>query len=262
MSIMVIGDCIIDHYPDLEKNLIGGSGLNTAVYLKQKGVKTDIMGLVGNGTYGDTILNYLDKNNFNLDRIKVKDGKTGIAYIEKAENDYQIKKVEEGVKGSYKFNKNEIKKIKNYEYIHTNIYTHTLEYLPILKENNKMVSFDYSFKINFEKLKLYEEYIDILFVNKKNITRAFVSTLKTYNFEYIVITSGEKGFTVVRGEKEFFKKSRSSDIIDSTGAGDTLIGEFLAGLHNNSDLENIMDMAAEHSYQTCLKLGAAHINIS
>ncbi len=258
MSIMIIGDCVIDYYSDLEKNLIGGSGLNTAVYLKQKGINTDIMGIVGNDSSGNKILNYLKKKNFDLKNIKVKDGPTGVAYIENVEEDYQIKKVEEGVKGSYKFNKNEIKKIKNYEYIHTNIYTHTLEQLPLLKGNNKMVSFDYSFKINLEKLKFYEEYIDILFVNKKNITRAFVSTLKTYNIEYIFITSGEKGFTVVSDDKEFFKNSYGNDIIDSTGAGDALIGEFLAGLHNNSDLKTIMDMAAEHSYQTCLKLGAAH----
>lgn len=260
MSIMVIGDCVIDYYPGLEKKFIGGSGLNTAVYLKQKGINTDIMGVVGNDSNGEKILNYLKNNSFDLSSMKEKDGKTGIAYIEKAGNDYQIKKVEEGVKGSYNFNKNEIKKIKNYELIHTNIYTHTLDYLPLLKKNNKMVSFDYSFKIDLEKLKLNEKYIDILFVNKKNITRSFLSTLKTYNIEYIVITSGEKGFTVVSKDQELFKKSRGNDIIDSTGAGDTLIGEFLAGLHNKSDLEDIMDMAAEHSYQTCLKLGAAHIS--
>lgn len=260
MSIMVIGDCVIDYYPDLEKKFVGGSGLNTAVYLKQMGINTDIMGVVGNDSNGEKILNYLKNNNFDLSRMKEKDGKTGIAYIEKEGNDYQIKRVEEGVKRSYNFNKKEIKKIKNYELIHTNIYTHTLDYLPLLKANNEMVSFDYSFKIDLEELKLNENYIDILFVNKKNITRSFLSTVKTYNIEYIVITSGEKGFTVVSNGQEFFKKSRSNDIIDSTGAGDTLIGEFLAGLHNNSDLENIMDMAAEHSYQTCLKLGAAHIS--
>jgi sugar/nucleoside kinase (ribokinase family) len=255
---MVIGDCVIDYYPDFGKKLIGGSGLNTAVYLKQKGISTDIMGIVGNDKNGKKILNYLKKNNFDLANINEKDGKTGIAYIEKEEKDYQIKKVEEGVKKNYKFDKNEIKSIKNYKFIHTNIYTHTLEYLPLLKENNDMVSFDYSFKIDLEKLKFYEDHIDVLFVNKKNVTRAFVSTLKTFDIDYIVITSGEKGFTLIRGEQDFFKESFGDDIIDSTGAGDTLIGEFLAGLHNNSDLETIMNSAAEHSYKTCLKLGAAH----
>mgnify|MGYP000509374058 CR=1 FL=1 len=260
MSIMVIGDCVIDYYPGLEKHLIGGSGLNTAVYLKQKGICTDIMGVVGKDINGEKILNYLKNNNFELNNMKKTSGKTGIAYIEKAGHDYQIKKVEEGVKGSYKFNKNEIRNVKNYEIIHTNIYTHSLDYLPLLKANNKMISFDYSFKTDLEKLKLYEKYIDVLFVNKKDVTRAFVSTLKTYNIDYIIITSGAKGFTVIYNNQEFFKKSLGNDIIDSTGAGDTLIGEFLAGLHNKYDLETIMDKAAEHSYQTCLTLGAAHIN--
>ncbi len=260
MSIMVIGDCVIDYYPDFDKKLIGGSGLNTAVYLKRKGISTDIMGIVGNDKNGKKILNYLKKNNFNLANMKEKDGKTGIAFIEKAKKDYQIKKVDEGVKKSYKFDKNEIKSIKNYEFIHTNIYTHTLEYLPLLKKDNHIVSFDYSFKIDLEKLKLYEEHIDILFVNKINVTQAFVSTLKTFDIDYIVITSGEKGFTVIRDDQDFYKKAFGDDIIDSTGAGDTLIGEFLAGLHNNSDLETIMKSAVEHSYQACLKLGAGHFD--
>ncbi|MCF8002107.1 MAG: hypothetical protein K9K76_09645 [Halanaerobiales bacterium] len=259
MSIMVIGDCVIDYYPDLEKILIGGSGLNTAVYLKQKGINTDIMGVVGKDKNGEKILNYLKNNDFDLSNMIKKDGKTGIAYIEKVGNDYQIKKVDEGVKGSYKFHKDEIKKVKNYELVHTNIYTHSLDYLPLLKANNKKVSFDYSFKIDLEKLKLYEKYIDILFVNKKDVTRAFLSTLKTYEIDYIIITSGEKGFTVIYNDQEFFKNPVGNDIIDSTGAGDTLIGEFLAGLHNNSDLKTIIDKAAEQAHRTCLSLGAAHI---
>src|SRR6056297_2818957 len=86
MSIMTIGDCVLDYYKNLDKSFIAGSGLNTAVYLKNKGLDSNLIGVIGDDKQGDRILNYLQKNSFNTNNIIQLPGKTAQASIERKNN--------------------------------------------------------------------------------------------------------------------------------------------------------------------------------
>lgn len=258
MSIMTIGDCVIDYYPDLDREFVGGSGLNMAVYLKEKGLDSKLMGVVGDDVKGRKILDYLKYKNFDLTNIKMRNGKTALAYIKKGDNDYEIEFVQEGVKKEYRLNKEDVKKIKNYDLVHTNIYSHTNHLLPYLKEKNRLVSFDYSFKVDYEKLKEIEDYIDILFISKSDVFKKEFSKLKEFNFDYVVLSSGKKGFILLHKGEEYFKDPVGDYVKDSTGAGDTLIAEILLGIHENRELEKTIVNAAKKAYEACLGIGPFH----
>ena len=260
MSIMTIGDCVLDYYPELNERYIGGSGLNTAVYLKDKNIDTDLFGLIGNDVDGRRILDYLKHKRFDLTTIKVREGKTPQAIIKKGEaEDYEIKYVKEGVKKKHKLEVEDIKAVKDYDIVHTNIYSHTLHLLPYLKDQNNLVSFDYSFKLDFDKLVELEDYIDILFVSKSDIVKKEFEKLKRSNIDYIVLSSASKGFIFIYNGEEYFREPLGEYIKDSTGAGDTLTAELLAGiLKKDKEIKEIMDNAAEMAYKTCLEIGPFH----
>ena len=258
MSIMTIGDCVIDYYPELDQEFIGGSGLNTAVHLKEKDLKVDLIGVIGDDIKGRKILDYLKHKNFDLTKIKVRNGDTALAYIKKDGNDFKIESVQEGIKRNYSLSKEDIRVVKNYDIVHTNIYSHTIHLLPYLKEKNDLVSFDYSFKVDYEKLEKIKEYIDILFISKDNMLKEEFSQLKEYNIDYVVLSSGNKGFIVLHNEQEYFKEPVGDYIKDSTGAGDTLIAEILFGIHQKQELDTILDRAARKAYQSCLGIGPFH----
>src|SRR6056297_1599590 len=261
MSIIIIGDCVIDKYIDNNKEFIGGSGLNTAIILKKHfDIESEIMGIIGNDDNGNKILKYLKKNNFDLSKIKVLNGNTAVSYIKYVDNDYKIKRVKQGVKGEYKFSKQDILSIKSYNILHTNIYSNTIEYLSLLKKQNKIISFDYSFKLDFNQLNKYSDYIDILFVNGAKMSNQNIELLKDYDIKYVVITYGKKGFTVINGTKEIHRKPKNYNIVDSVGAGDTLISTFLSGIYYNEDLKTIINNLEEKAYQSCLTLGPYHQN--
>jgi len=62
MSIITIGDCVVDKYIDNNKEFIGGSGLNTAIILKKHfDIESEIMGIIGNDDNGKKILKHLKK---------------------------------------------------------------------------------------------------------------------------------------------------------------------------------------------------------
>lgn len=250
---------MIDKYINIGKEFIGGSGLNNAVILKKHfEIDSQLMGVIGNDINGKKILNYLKKNNFDLRKIKVFEGKTAVSHIEKIEGDYQIKKVKQGVKGKYSFNKKDILTVKDYEIVHTNIYSNTLEYLSLLKKHNELVSFDFSFKLDFDLLNNYVNYIDILFINGENNSKKEIDLLKSFDIKYIIITFGKKGFTVINGNNEIHRKPNDKIIIDSIGAGDTLISTFLAGIYYNDNLNYIVENIEYNAYQSCLKIGPFH----
>lgn len=259
MSIFTIGDCIIDIYADKNKEFIGGSGLNTAVLLKKFfDIDSHLMGVIGDDENGSKILNYLKKYDFDLSKIKILNGETAVSYIKKNNNDFEIKKVKQGVKGKYEFTKQDIKEIKTYDIVHTNVYSNTINYLPILKKQNKLLSFDFSFKLDFDLLDQYHRYMDILFINGEKLSDEGFFLLKHFDIEYIIITYGKKGFFIINGNKEIQRKPKNDNIMDSIGAGDTLISTFLAGIYSNQDLESIAKNAEKNAYQSCLKLGPYH----
>jgi fructoselysine 6-kinase len=262
LSIITIGDCVVDKYIDINKEFIGGSGLNTAIILKKYfDLESEMMGIIGNDDNGKKILKYLKKYNFDLSKIKVLHGKTAVAYIENIGDDYSIKKVKQGVKGKYKFKKQDILVVKNYYIVHTNIYSNTIEYLSLLKSQNEIISFDYSFKLDFNQLNKYSDYIDILFVNGAKMSNQNIEFLKGYDIKYLIITYGKKGFTVINGTKEIHRKPKNDNIVDSIGAGDTLISTFLAGIYNNKNLNFIANNLEYNAYQSCLNIGPYHQDV-
>ncbi|MGM0446125.1 MAG: PfkB family carbohydrate kinase, partial [Bacillota bacterium] len=212
----------------------------------------------GNDKNGRKILNYLKKYDFDLSDLKVLNGKTAVSYIKRINNDYKIYKVKQGVKGKYNFSRQDIKEIIDYDIVHTNIYSNTIDYLPILKKQNKLISFDFSFKLDFDLLDQYYKFIDILFVNGEKLSDETISVLKGFNIKLLIITYGKKGFLIINGNIKMHTKPQNDNIIDSIGAGDTLISTFLAGIYSNQDLETIAKNAEKNAYQSCLKLGPYH----
>lgn len=257
MGIMIIGDCVIDYYKNIDRSFIAGSGLNTAVYLKNKGLDSDLIGVIGDDSKADRILRYLKDNNFNINNLIQYPGETAQALIERKNNDFTIKRVAEGVKGSYRFEKDDLEEVKNYDIVHTNVYTYSLDFLPFLKENNDLVSFDYSFKADYKKILENQYYIDILFLSG-DLTENEISILKRADIKYIVITAGNKGFITLFEDKEIYKKPEGEEIKDSIGAGDILIAEFLLGIYYNKNIVEIINEAAKRAYQSCLRIGPMH----
>jgi len=262
MSIITIGDCVVDYYPNLDQEFIGGGGLNNAVYLKDKDFDSELMGIIGDDIRGKKILDYLKHKGFDLTRIKVRNGDTALAIIKKVDGDYEIDRVQEGIKKKYRFSREDIKNVKNYDIVHTNIYSHVTHLLPYLKENNDLISFDYSFKVDYERLKELSEYIDILFVSKNNVLKKEFLQLKKYDIDYIILSSGSEGFIIIHKGQEYYKEPVGKYIKDSTGAGDTLIAEVLAGIHENINISDIIDTAAQKAYETCLKIGPYHDSLN
>lgn len=74
----------------------------------------------------------------------------------------------------------------------------------------------------------------------------------------IVLTLGEMGSCYIDATKVIFQKAYPVNVVDTTGAGDTFTGYFLAGIVQKDTIENALDLAARASAIAVSRLGAAN----
>ncbi len=72
----------------------------------------------------------------------------------------------------------------------------------------------------------------------------------------VVITMGEEGSLVMRGEQALRATSFRIDVVDPSGAGDAFDAGFIWGMLQGWDLERIINFASALGASACLELGA------
>ena len=72
----------------------------------------------------------------------------------------------------------------------------------------------------------------------------------------LIITLGSKGVMYFDGEKAVVSPSEKIDVIDTTGAGDSFVAGFAAGISNNEGIRTSVELGIKIASMTCMTLGA------
>jgi len=245
---------------------IGGKGLNQSVAISKAGQKIYHAGIIN---IDDTfILDKLKKWNINCENILLGDNPTGHAIIQvdkKGENsiiihggandDIDIKFIESVLS---KFNsgdilvlQNEINNIKEIiKRAHHKKMKIVFNPAPFDKE---ILSYDLN---KISTLILNQTEGEALSKEKKpdNILKVLNSKFK--NTE-IILTLGEKGSIYSFKDQLFKIEAHRADTIDTTGAGDTFIGYYVAGLISGMNKKENLNRASEAAAIATTKIGGA-----
>ena len=245
----------------------GGKGANQAVAASRAGAKTTMISRIGKDDIGKTILDNLIYNGVNTSYIEM---------VEKLENDYSdiyinlndkdndiirhngaINSFDEDIIDRYKdiiLNSNIIiSQLKVPKEV-------TVKLINLCYSNNKMLILT---PCRPDKLNINDENnidlidkISIITCNKSEC----ISIFNTDNIEEcvkkypnkLIVTLGKDGLIYFNGERIVHMPSIDMDnIIDTTGAGDTLCGNLAAGLCDGLDLEHALRRSM---YASCMKL--------
>lgn len=80
---------------------------------------------------------------------------------------------------------------------------------------------------------------------------------KNYPHLSVVLTLGAKGSVFLSGEKRVFQPAYKVSVVDTTAAGDTFTGYFVAGIAKNEEIGEILKTSAFAAALTVSKKGAA-----
>lgn len=273
-NIFCIGELLIDMVCVDNKGLrngekfekkAGGAPANVAACISKLEGNAYFLGQVGNDFFGKYLIGLLKDLNINTKMI-VEGGSTTIALVGIDANGERNFDFLRGSDGEYSFDNIDLSKITSSDIIHfgsatgflegelKNTYFKLLEYA---KDNDIYVSFDPNYRdalITRDKLDLFIE-DSIKFIKESDFTKLSdeelfllteekditvgVNKLHGLGVKVVAITLGSKGtYLSVNGENEVISSIEIKQI-DSTGAGDALVGAVLKQLSDIEDKQNI-----------------------
>ena len=245
---------------------IGGKGLNQSVGISKAGQKIYHAGIINKD---DTfILDKLKKWNINCENILLSNNPTGHAIIQvdkKGENsiiihgganhDVDIKFIKSVLSkfdsGDILVLQNEINNIKEIiDRAHHKKMKIVFNPAPF---NNEILSYDLN---KISTLILNQTEGEALSKEKKPDGILKVLNSKFNNTE-IILTLGEKG-SLYSFKNELLKiKAHKLDTVDTTGAGDTFIGYYVAGIASKKSKKDNLNRASKAAAIATTKLGGA-----
>ena len=245
---------------------IGGKGLNQSVGISKAGQKIYHAGIINKD---DTfILDRLKKWNINCENIVLGVNPTGHAIIQVDKNgensiiihgganhDFDIKFIKSVLSkfdsGDILVLQNEINNIKEIiDGAHHKKMKIVFNPAPF---NNEILSYDLN---KISTLILNQTEGEALSKEKKPINILRVLNSKFNNTE-IILTLGEKG-SLYSFKDELLKiKAHKVDTVDTTGAGDTFIGYYVAGIASKMNKKDNLKRASKAAAIATTKLGGA-----
>lgn len=243
-----------------EKILPGGKGLNVSTVLKNLGIESTALGFIA-GFTGDELKTDIEQRGIKTDFIKVKEGITRInvkisSKEETALNGNGPEITEEDIQKLLE----RIEKIKNEDIvilagnipkcINNNIYEiicKTLEQNDVrfivdaTKEllMNVLKYKPFLIKPNKEELEeTFKEKID----TKEEIV-AHAKKLQSMGAQNVLISLGGDGAILVTTNDEvYFSKAPKGKVVNTVGAGDSMVAGFIAGYEKSGDFEQAFKM--------------------
>ncbi|MEI0486462.1 PfkB family carbohydrate kinase [Brachyspira intermedia] len=290
LNILTFGELLYDVYDNV--SVIGGAPFNYSLQLSRllsKDDKLKFITALGNDDYSKDALSFIDNENIDKSLIQtLKDYGTGKATVflnEKKVPDYIIH--ENSAWDNIEYNSNIENALKeSYDLFYFNILSQRNEksyntLKNIFKNiNAKYKVCDVTFRKNYytkEKIKESLEFINILKINDDElavIKELFYPSMpndnelllkainKDFNIDYIFLTLGASGASVLYNNEYIFNPSNKVNVIDTVGAGDSFCAALSYAILRGLDINNVLKFASSVSEEMVqVKGGTARYDI-
>ena len=243
-----------------EKILPGGKGLNVSTVLKNLGIENTALGFIA-GFTGDELKSDIEERGIKTDFIKVEKGITRINV--KISSNEETALNGNGPEITEKDIKELLEKIKKIEkediviiagnipkFINNNIY----EIICKTLEQNKVTFIVDATKELLMNVLKYKPFL--IKPNKEELEETFKEKIETkedivvhakklqlMGAQNVLISLGGDGAILVTAEnKEYFSKAPKGKVVNTVGAGDSMVAGFIAGYKKSGDFEKAFKM--------------------
>ena len=245
----------------------GGKGLNQSIALAKAGANVYHAGMIGED--GGQLCDILVDNGVNIEHVKQIDGKSGHAIIQVEESgqnsivlfggsnrritkEYIDNVLSQFEKGDYLLLQNEVNLV---DYLIEEAHSKGLRIiLNPSPYDHQLDCCDFN-KIDTFLLNEVEGY---QITGKTEPEEILDEMLRRYPKACVVLTLGDKGARYGQGEKRYSQSSFKVEVVDTTAAGDTFTGFYLAEVMRGHEVSKALEFAAKASAIAVGRLGAAN----
>jgi fructoselysine 6-kinase len=258
-SIAVAGDACIDVYldPPTPFSAVGGNGVNVAVGLAGRSVRSAFFGVVGDDANGDRIRAQLRSTNVAVSGVRTVGGPSWVAYIARSERGTATVAFEEpGGVGLYRPLSEELDALTAFDHVHLVNLADPAQTLGQLADRGVSTSYDFAHTDPDGT----SAPMEVAFFSRPEATRQEAEEIARFasglGARLAIVTLGERGSIAVDGEQVFILDAEPIEPVDTLGAGDSFIAAFLAARLTGVPLARALEVARDHATRTCLHWAA------
>ncbi|MGM0846503.1 MAG: PfkB family carbohydrate kinase [Bacillota bacterium] len=263
MRLITVGDNVVDCYLDRNEYFPGGNCVNVAVNAKRNGASSvGYIGIFATDEPAQHIKSALQQEGIDFQFSRDACGITGQPKVTLTEENDRVflGGPKDTVQHRFKIQliPEELEYIKQFDICHVSCYSSMESELVKVSEDIK-VSFDFSNRKDLEYISSISPYVSYAFFSAAELSEEelteFIESLVPFKFEIIGLTRGGEPAVFVRNEKVFKQKLRHIDVVDTMGAGDSLIAGFLTEYIKSGDIEKAITKGTLSAENTCQEFG-------
>lgn len=237
VSVVGFGDNVVDIYTHSNKQYPGGNCVNFAVYAKMFGAKRSAyMGYFGTDVNADHVIEALHNEKIETVKCKKISGENGYSRCKLENGDRVFLDYNEGGVRSrhiYELDEFDIEYLKQFDLVHCGNYCYMESQLPKIKEANIPLSFDFSDDSTEEYYMQIVPLVTYAFCSYDGTDEEVKKHLKKVSDlgpEIVCASRGAKGCMLYCNGKYYEQKAVPIEkVVDTMGAGDSLITTFMVG---------------------------------
>ena len=237
VSVVGFGDNVVDIYTHSNKQYPGGNCVNFAVYAKMFGAKRSAyMGYFGTDVNADHVIEALHNEKIETVKCKKISGENGYSRCKLENGDRVFLDYNEGGVRSrhiYELDEFDIEYLKQFDLVHCGNYCYMESQLPNIKEANIPLSFDFSDDSTEEYYMQIAPLVTYAFCSYDGTDEEVKKHLKKVSDlgpEIVCASRGAKGCMLYCNGKYYEQKAVPIEkVVDTMGAGDSLITTFMVG---------------------------------
>ncbi len=237
ISVLGFGDNVVDKYEHIKTIYPGGNCVNFAVYATMFGTaRSAYMGYFGNDAEADHVIKSLHEIGIELVKCKQLEGENGCARATVINGERVfLGSNEGGIRGRTPFvlDQFDLEYMKQFDLVHSGNYSFMETELHKIREAGVPVSFDFSDDSTDEYYKTVAPDVDFAFCSfdgTEEEARKHLKMIVSYGPKLACASRGENGCIIYDGEQLYVQSAAPlTNVVDTMGAGDSLITSFLIG---------------------------------
>ncbi|WP_413382628.1 PfkB family carbohydrate kinase [Alkalihalobacillus sp. 1P02AB] len=263
MKLIAIGDNVVDCYLDQKKYYPGGNCVNVAVNARKNGAeKVAYIGIFATDDKAEHIKYALTQENIDFAMSRTAQGISGQPQVSLTEEGDRvfIGGPKDTVQHKFKIQltNEELSFISDFDICHISCYS-SME-SELLKLSDVIdVAYDFSNNLDLEYVSSVAPYIRFAFFSASELAGKeidlFIKELEPFRFNVVVLTRGSLPALFIYKGTVYEQKLKSISVLDTMGAGDSLIGGFLVNYINGLGMEASIEKATESAERTCMIYG-------
>lgn len=258
VSIIGMGDNVVDCYPALGRGFPGGNCLNVSVFAARAGARSAYRGAVGRDAAGAWIRRALETEGVDVAPLEAVPGRTAFCDIELAEGERTFGRQDPGV-SRFRVEAADLARAAGYDAVHVGQSSGLDADIPRLAGVTRL-SYDFSDRYDASRLSLIAPHCFLASLSARSGTveegRALARRALTAGADRVLVTLGADGAMLAGPGGPVVEPGRTCDVVDTLGAGDTCTAHVLVGLLAGRPPRRVLETAVRRAAETCGQLGA------